>query len=304
MARKTGINAHLVKQNIPLYGMLALPLLFYIVFKYFPMFGLVIAFKKYNLLDGVLQSPWVGMDNFRALFSSPLTLSIIRNTLVLSLLSIFIAFPFPILLAVLLNEVRKQWFKKYVQTITYLPHFFSWVIVGGLVVVLFAEGSGFINALLERWFGHTYPFLYRELSWMGIFVSSGIWKETGFSAIIFLAVISSIDPALYESAAIDGANKWKQIVHITLPGIASTIVLMLILSMGNVMEVGFDRVYVLQNGAVASISEVISTYIFRVGIQGGQYSLTAAMGLFESVVGLTFVVLSNSLARRFGQQLW
>lgn len=298
------MSSNLWKRNVPLFCMLLPPVLFYILFKYLPMLGLVIAFKNYNLMDGIWHSPWTGLNNFNVLFSSPLTLSTIKNTLTLSLLSIFVAFPFPIILAILLNEVRAQWFKKYVQTITYLPHFFSWVIVGGLVVVLFSEGSGFVNMLMNRWFGQTYAFLYHEWSWVGVFLGSGIWKESGFSAIIYLAAIASIDPALYESASLDGANKWRQIVHITLPGIAATVVLMLILSMGSVMEVGFDRIYVLQNGAVANISEVISTYIFRVGIQGGHYSLTTAMGFFESIVGLVFVILANRIARRFGKQLW
>lgn len=277
---------------------------YYIVFKYAPMLGTVIAFKEYTFFDGILGSPWVGLKNFETLFNNPQTVGIVRNTLVLSLLSIIVGFPFPILMAILLNEARKLWFKKSIQTLIYLPHFFSWVIVGGLVVTLFAEQSGVVNHLLKRIGAETFPFLYDETAWIAIFLGSGIWKEAGFSTIIFLAALSNIDPSLYEAAGMDGANKFRQIWHITLPGLSSTIVLILILSMGRVMEVGFDQIYMLKNPSVFNISEVISTYIYRVGVQGAQFSLTAAMGLFESVVGLILVVLTNAVARKFNQGLW
>ncbi len=292
------------RENLPLLSLFVPVLLFYFIFKYVPMLGSVMAFKNYNFTDGILHSPWTGLGNFEVLFSNPQTLNIIRNTLVLSVLNIVIGFPIPILLAVLLNEVRKQWFKKWVQTLVYLPHFFSWVIVGGIVVTMFAEQNGIINALLERLTGKTFSFLYNETSWISIFLGSGIWKEAGFSTIIFLAAITGINPSLYEAASMDGASKWRQIIHITLPGISATIVLLLILQMGNVMSVGFDPVYVLQNSGVYNVSEVISTYIYKVGIQGGQFSLTSAMGLFESVVGFVLVFSANLVARRFGRGLW
>ncbi|RXZ78996.1 sugar ABC transporter permease [Paenibacillaceae bacterium] len=292
------------KENLPLLILFVPVLLFYIIFKYVPMFGAMMAFKNYNFSDGILGSPWNGLRNFEILFSNPQTLNIIRNTLVLSVLNIAVGFPVPIILAILLNEVRKQWFKKWVQTLVYLPHFFSWVIVGGIVVTLFAEQTGFVNSVLYRLTGETFSFLYDDTSWIAIFLGAGIWKEAGFSTIIFLAAITGIDPALYEAASMDGASKWRQIWNITLPGISTTIVLILILQMGNVMSVGFDPVFVLQNSGVYSVSEVISTYIYKVGIQGGQFSLTSAMGLFESVVGFILVVSTNMVARRFGQGLW
>ncbi|OWA33947.1 protein lplB [Saccharibacillus sp. O16] len=291
------------KTNMPLWLMFVPVIIFYLVFKYAPMAGLVIAFKNYTFYEGVWGSQWVGFDNFRMLFTQAQSLQIIRNTLLLSVLSVVIAFPFPIMLAIMLNEVRRKWFKKTVQTLVYLPHFFSWVIVGGLVVTIFAQ-SGIVNVLLERLTGQSFAFLFHEGSWVAIFLGSGIWKDAGFSAIIYLAALTSIDPSLYEAASMDGAGKWKQIRHITLPGIAPTIVIMLILAMGRVMEVGFDQVYVLQNSIVSGISEVISTYIYAIGLQGGQFSLTAALGLFESLVAFVLVLITNAVARRFGKGLW
>lgn len=292
------------RRNLPLYLMFVPVIAFFVIFKYVPMGGAVIAFKKYNLMDGILHSPWVGFDNFRLLFSTPTTIQIIRNTLMLSLMSIVIGFPFPILLAILLSEVRRMWFKRVVQTLVYLPHFFSWIIVSGIIVTVFAQQRGIISGWWESITGHAYPFLYREGSWLAIFVGSGIWKEAGFSAIIYLAALTNIDPTLYEAASIDGASKWKQIRHVTLPGLQMTIVLMLILSMGRVMEVGFDQIYMLQNSTVSDVSEVISTYIYKVGLMGSQFSLTAAFGLFESLVAFVLVLTANAIARRFGNGLW
>lgn len=292
------------KQNMPLLLMFIPGALFYLVFKYTPMAGVVIAFKDYNLYDGIIRSPWVGLSNFRFIFSNGQLTDIIMNTLWLSLLRLLVGFPFPILLALLLNEVRKTWFKRSVQTLVFLPHFFSWVIVGGIVLTLFSQESGSLNGLLERWFGVTYSFLYQVPSWVTIFLGSGIWKEAGFSAIIYLAALAAIDPSLYEAAAIDGASKWRQIWHITLPGISTVVAMMLILSMGSIMEVSFDQIYILGNPAVSSISEVISIWVYQLGLQGGQFSITTAMGLFESVVGLALIVTANAIARRMGKELW
>ncbi|MDF2935794.1 MAG: protein lplB [Paenibacillaceae bacterium] len=292
------------KANIPLFLLFLPGALFYILFKYVPMGGLIIAFKDYNFADGVLHSPWVGWDNFETIFRQPQTVNVIRNTVVLSFLNVFVGFPFPILLAVMLNEVRRSWFRRIIQTVVYLPHFFSWVIIGGFVVTLFSVESGTINHWIEAWTGEPYPFLFNPGSWITIYVGSGIWKEMGFSAIIYLAALTTIDPSLYESASLDGASKFRQIWHITLPGISSTIIVMFILAMGKLMEVGFDHVYMLQNGVVSNVADVISTFIYRVGLQGAQFSLTAAMGLFESLIGLALVLTANSLARKFDKGLW
>jgi putative aldouronate transport system permease protein len=292
------------KQNVPLLWMFIPGAIFYLLFKYTPMAGLVIAFKDYNLHDGIVRSPWVGLDNFRLIFSNPLTTDIILNTLWLSLLRLVVGFPFPILLALLLNEVRKTWFKRSIQTMVFLPHFFSWVIVGGIVLTLFSQEAGSLNLLLERWFGYTHPFMYEVPSWVTIYLGSGIWKEAGFSAIIYLAALAAIDPVLYEAAAIDGASKWRQIWHITLPGVSTVVAMMLILSMGSIMEVSFDQIYILGNPVVSSISEVISTWGYQLGLQGAQFSLTTAMGLFESLVGLLLILTANQIARRMGKELW
>ncbi|WP_248928612.1 ABC transporter permease [Paenibacillus hamazuiensis] len=293
-----------LRRSIPLYAMLLPVAAFYIVFKYVPMAGLIIAFENYNFADGIFGSPWVGWQNFRLLFSTPNTLSMIWNTLWLSVLNLVFGFPLPILLAVLLNEVRRTWVKKWVQTLIYLPHFFSWVIVSGVVLTLFATDYGTVNRLLGFLSVEPVTFLYEPVSWTVIFVGSGVWKEMGFSAVIFLAALTAIDPALYESACIDGAGKWRQVWHITLPGIRHTIVLMLILAIGKVMEVGFDQVYNLQNSAVADVSEVISTYMYKIGLQQAQFSLTTAMGLFESTVGFVLVLIANRIAKAYNHELF
>nr|WP_026021134.1 ABC transporter permease subunit [Paenibacillus senegalensis] len=301
-----GKNARkrLFRMNVPLLIMFFPVALYFLIFKYTPMLGLVLAFKQYYLAEGILGSPWVGLRNFELLFSNVQMLNIIRNTLVLSLLKIAVSFPFPILLAILLNELRKMWFKRTVQTLLYMPHFLNWVIVGGMVVTLFSIESGLINQLLDRWFGFRYAFLYNEASWIAVLLGSGIWKEAGFSAIIYLAAMSAIDPGLYESASMDGANKFRQIWHITLPGIRPTIIILLILSMESVMDLSFDQFYMLQNPVVSSVAEVIPTYIYKMGIQGGQFSITTAMGLFSSLVGLVLIVSANWIARKFNQSLW
>ncbi|MFC6549235.1 ABC transporter permease [Cohnella cellulosilytica] len=276
----------------------------FLIFRYAPMGGLIIAFKNYNFADGVFGSPWVGFDNFRILFSQPQMLNILRNTFWLSFLQIVVGFPFPILLAIFLNEARRMWFKKLVQTLVYLPHFLHWVTVGGIIALIFAQEKGVLNYFITGWTGEAYPFLYKEHSWMAIFVGSGIWKEAGWSAIIYLAALAAVNPALYEAASMDGAGKLRQIWSITLPSIMPTIAIMFVLSVGHFMEVGFDQIYVLKNSAVSGIADVISTWNFRVGINGGQFSLATAMGFFESIVALVLVFSANLLAKRAGNGLW
>lgn len=293
-----------LKQNIPLFIMLVPVVAYYILFKYWPMGGLVIAFKNYNFADGILGSPWVGLKNFHVLFSSSNTLQIIWNTFWLSFLSLVFGFPTPIFLAILLNEVRRSWFKRWVQTIIYLPHFFSWVIVSGIVLSLFATDYGSINKVLALFGIEPITFLYESKSWLAIFVGSGIWKEMGFSTIIYLAALTTIDPSLYESAAMDGATKWRQMWHVTIPGIRHTIILLLILAMGKIMEVGFDQVYNLQNAGVSEVSEVISTYIYKIGLGNAQFSLTTAMGFFESIISCSLVLIANRIAKKYDQALF
>ena len=292
------------RQNIPLLIMFAPIFIYYILFRYIPMGGLVIAFKNFNLRLGIFGSPWVGLRNFELIFMGSNTLNVIRNTFMLSVLRLIAGFPAPIILALLLNEVHKTWYKKTIQTIIYMPHFFSWVIIGGIVVSIFAQERGIVNHFVKMFTGDPFPFLYRPGSWIAIFIGSGIWKSAGFGTIIYLAALSSIDPTLYEAAIIDGANKWRQLIHITIPGIKTTIIILFILATGNIMEVGFDQVFVLQNPVVNNVADVISTYIYRVGLQGARFDITTAMGLFDSLTGLVLVLGTNAIARKFGEGLW
>lgn len=292
------------KQNIPLMIMFFPIIIFYLTFRYAPIMGNMIAFKDYNFIDGVFGSPWVGLQNFELLFTQPNTVNIIRNTFVLSILQLIFGFPAPIIIAIMLNEVRKMFFKRTIQTIIYLPHFFNWVVIGGIVITVFSMESSIINKWITSLTGSPYPFLYKPASWIMIFIGSGVWKEMGFGAIIYLAAISNIDPSLYESASMDGANKFRQIWHITLPGIRPIIIILLILATGSIMEVGFDQVFMLQNAVISQVAEVISTFIYRVGIRKAEFSLTAAMGLFEALVGLVLVLTANWVARRFKQGLF
>ncbi|THF73005.1 ABC transporter permease [Cohnella fermenti] len=301
---KRKISKRLLRQNIPLYAMFIPIMAYFIIFKYYPMTGLIIAFKNYRFIDGIWGSSWNGLDNFRLIFGNDQISGIIWNTLKLSGLSIVVGFPMPILLAILVNEVRRSSFKRAVQTMVFLPHFLNWVIVGGIVLTVFSQSTGAINHLLDAWFGTTFPFLYQPWSWLAIYLGATVWKEAGWGMIIYLAALTSIDQSLYEAASIDGASKWQQIRRITLPGIMPTVIIMLVLKIGHLMEVGFDQIYVLQNQAVADISEVISTFMYKIGIQQAQFSLATAIGLFESLVGLVLVVGANRLARRFGQGLW
>jgi putative aldouronate transport system permease protein len=292
------------KRSIPLLIMFIPAIIYFTVFKYVPLLGLQIAFKNYFLMDGIWKSPWCGLDNFRFLFSSGDTLLIIRNTFVLGLLGVIISFPFPILIALLFNEVRSKAYKSITQTFYYMPHFLSWVVVGGIFTGIFALNSGIVNNVTEKLFGFRYAYLYNNGSWMAVFLFARIWKEGGFNAIIYLAALTNIPPELYEAAALDGAGKFKRILHITLPSIIPTIITMLIINMGKVMEVGFDQVYTMQNAVVSSVSEVISTYVYKIGLERGQFSLTTAMGLFESLVSVTLVLITNAIAKRFDKGLW
>lgn len=292
------------KLNIPLFIMFTPIIIYFLVFKYTPMVGLIIAFKNYNFTDGIWGSAWIGMDNFKLLFTNPNMLNILRNTLMLSILQLVIGFPFPILVALMINEIRSSWFKKGVQTAVFLPHFLNWVIVGGIIMTIFSQENGIINHVVKLLFGDSFPFLYNAGSWIAIFIGSGIWKGAGWGAIIYLAALSAVDQSLYEAAGLDGASRLKQLWHISLPSIQPVIFIVLILSIGNIMEVGFDQVYILQNPVVSNISEVISTWNYKVGINGGRFGLATALGFFESIVGLILVIGANGIARRYNNGLW
>lgn len=293
----------MIKSNIPLFLMLAVPLLYFLIFCYGPMFGLVMAFQNYRLADGLLGSEWVGLRNLKMIFTTPNMYKIILNTLRLGLLSVFVSFPFPIIIAVMLNEIRGKRLKKWSQTVLYLPHFFSWVVLGGMVITCFSYG-GPINRIIEMLGGEKIGFLTNATSWIGVYLGSGIWKEMGYDAIIYLAALTSIDPTYYEAAKVDGATKWQQITRITIPCLMPTIILMLILAVGKVTSVGFDKIYVLTNPSVSSVSNVISVFSYEFGARGGNYSIATAMGLFDSLLGLILIVTANHFAKKYDNALF
>ncbi|CAM4495388.1 ABC transporter permease [Paenibacillus endophyticus] len=281
-------------------------ILFYVLFKYAPMAGEVIAFKNYRFADGIWGSDWVGLRHFHMLFESVDFWRVLRNTLLLNVYSLVFGFPVPILLALLLNEVRKEWYKRTVQNLLYLPHFISWVVLGGIVIAVLSPSTGVVNLILKQAFGiEPIYFMADSAWWPVVYTLSGIWREAGWGTILYLAAMASIDPLLYEAAKIDGASKWRQIWHITLPGIRSTIAILLILRMGHMMDVGLEQTLVLQNQSVLDVADVISTYVYRVGLQNMNYSYTTALGLFQSLIGFLLVVSVNQLIRRFGERgLW
>ncbi len=287
-----------IKRNKYLYFMLIPIVIYFIIFKYLPMYGLVIAFKNFKFSDGILGSKWVGLEHFRNLLGNADFYKILRNTLLLNLYAIIFSFPAPIILAVLMNELRNERFKKTVQSILYMPHFLSWIILGGLIMNIFSPSTGIVNLIIKMLGGEPRYFMIDSVWWQVIFTASGIWQSAGWGTIIYLAAITGIDPELYEAAELDGAGRLKKMRYITLPCIKGTISIMLILRMGSVMDVGFEQIIALQNDAVLDVSDVISTYVYRVGLQGAQYSYTTAIGFFQSFISLILVVATNMLIKR------
>jgi putative aldouronate transport system permease protein len=269
------------------------------------MYGIIIAFKDFKVGRGIMGSAWVGVQQFEKLFKSPDFFRILRNTLLLNVYGLIFGFPAPVILAILLNEVRSVLFKKISQSILYLPHFISWVILAGIFIQMLSPSTGVINLILKLFGLNPIYFLADSFWWPVVFVISGIWQGAGWGTIIYLAAISAIDPELYEAARIDGANKLAQIWHITLPGIKSTIAILLILRMGSMMDIGFEHIYNLQNSVVFDVADVISTYVYRIGILQVQYSYTTAIGLFQSLVSLILIVGTNRIVRMMGENsLW
>ncbi|MGG4032104.1 ABC transporter permease subunit [Paenibacillus cisolokensis] len=288
-----------------LYVLVLLPLLYFFVFKYGPMFGIIIAFKDYNIFQGIWASPWIGFETFREIFAMDAFYNALRNTFVLNLLDLLIGFPIPIILAILLNELRIQWFKKGVQTILYLPHFISWVIIGGMALQLLATNTGIVNNVLRSFGLKAIPFLTEPLYWIGTYLGIGIWQSAGWGTIIYLAALTGINKDLYEAAEVDGAGRLRKIWHITLPGMKPTIIILLIINIGHMASIGFDRPYVLSNPHVTDVSEVISTYVYKIGIQSARYTIATAIGLFQAVVGLIFLLSADYISRKINDQgIW
>lgn len=285
-------------RNWQTYSMILPGLAFFIIFKYIPLTGSIIAFQDYNVFKGVFGSPFVGFKHFDNLFTYPEFSRVLTNTLLISLYKLAFGFPAPIILALLLNEVRKMLFKRFTQTVLYLPHFISWVIVGGLVINFLSPTIGLFNDFL-RWLGMEPIFFMQESEYFrSIVVISGIWKEAGWGTILYLAALAGINPDLYESAEVDGAGKLRQAFSITLPCLIPTIMVLLLLQIGSVMDVGFEQIYILLNPLLWETGEVFDTYIYRVGLLGNQYSYTTAIGIFKSVVGFTLLVGANQLSKR------
>ncbi|WP_186446178.1 ABC transporter permease [Paenibacillus cremeus] len=295
-------NIRIWKRGIPLYLMLFPGLLYFIVFKYIPMAGIVIAFQQFDPFDGFLKSDWVGLDNFRRLFAEQDFLRLFSNTLLLSCLNLVLFFPAPIVLALLLNEARLVLFRKFIQTIVYVPHFLSWVIVVSLTILLFSVQEGGINKMLVNWGFSPLELLTDSQYFRWVYVSQSIWKEAGWSAVIFFAALASIDPTLYEAAVVDGASRWRQLWHITLPGLRTTIVILFILRVGYLMDTSFEHILLMQNPTNLQISDVFDTYVYRMGIVQGDFSYTTTVGLFKSVIGLSLILFVNRVAKKFGEE--
>jgi len=293
-----------LRKDWRLYSFVVLPVLFFVVFKYVPMIGNVIAFRRFRPGGSPLGDEWVGFYYFDMFIHNQQFWQVFSNTVVLGLLTLVICFPLPIVLALMLNELRSRRFKKLVQTISYLPHFMSIVIVAGLVLQLTAV-SGTVNQVVEAFGGDAVAFMQQPGWFRTIYVSSEVWQTVGWGTILYLAALTTVDDQLYEAARIDGANRWQQTWHITLPGIRPTMMVLLILNIGSFMAVGFEKVLLLQNPLIYSTADVISTYLYRVGIQSAQFSYGTAIGLFEALIGLVLVLTANFVSRRtVGASLW
>lgn len=282
-------------------------LLLILVFSYIPMYGVLMAFQDYNLFGGMAESPWVGFKHFRMFFESPEFYNVMRNTIVISLLKFFIGFPAPVILALMLNEIRHMAFKRIVQTVSYLPHFLSWVIVAGFAMSLLSTDNGSINILLEKLnlIDEPVSFLSIPEYFWGILVTTGVWKEIGFASIVYLAAVAGIDPSMYEAADMDGASKLRQIFTITLPSIMPVVIIFMILAIGNLLTAGFEDILLLGvNPVLREVSDVIDTYVYRVGIQNSRFSYATAVGLFKAVISVGLLTMANFIARKSGNSLW
>lgn len=290
-----------LKRDKYLYIMLIPVMAFLIVFRYAPMYGIVIAFKDYNIFQGVFGSEWVGLETFRRTFDEPFFWISVKNTLLLNVLMLCFSFPLTIILSLMLNEVRNMKFKKITQSMLYLPHFVSWVVVSGIIMNLFSLRDGSINNIITRLGGNAVPFLVDEKWWIFTYIVANIWKDIGWGTIIYLAALSGVDESLYEAAYIDGATRMQRLWHITLPSIRSTVIVMFILSLSKMMSIGLDAPLLLGNDKVINVSEVISTYVYKVGLQRVQYSFATAVGLFQSVINIVLLAGGQFLAKLVGE---
>lgn len=299
-------NITYLKKQWQLYLFLLIPVLLLILFKYLPMINIVIAFKDYNIFlpNPTWDSPWVGLKYFTQAFHDQAFLRALRNTIVLNFLDLIVGFPAPIILAVLLNELVFKRFKRVTQTILYLPHFISWIIIAGLAMQILAPNTGLVNNFLSTFGVKPIPFLNDKNYWIGSYILIGVWQNAGWGTILYLAAMTNINPELYEAADVDGATRWKKIWHVTIPGIKSTIIVLLILNLGRILNIAFDRPYAIGNRFVTEYSDVISTYVYRC-LQSQKFSLATAVGLFQSVICILFLIIANFIAEKSGESgIW
>lgn len=295
-----------LRNNYMLYLFLLLPTAYFLIFRYGPLYGILIAFKEYNIFQGVWASPWNNFASFKEIFAMPQFLTAVRNTFLLNGLDLVLGFPAPVILSIILSEIFINWFKKVSQTVLYLPHFLSWVIIGSISLQLLSPESGLINNLfMKAGLSEPVPFLTDPVTWLFTYTVLGIWQSVGWNTIIYLAAIAGINQELYEAAIVDGAGRLRKIWHITLPGLKPTIIILLIMQVGRMLSIGFDRPYVIGNPLVMEFSDVISTFVYRIGLQSFQFSIATAVGLFQSIVGLIFLLTTNYIANRVGEQgIW
>ena len=303
--KKSGF-IYYMRRDIFLYLLMFLPMVYIFLFKYGPMYGVLMAFQNYNLFNGIWGSQWVGLDIFKEIFQRNEFWRAVRNTFLLNGLDLAAGFPAPIILALLLNELRNLRFKKITQTVLYLPHFLSWVIIGGITFLMFSS-NGLANHSLISLLGinDPIPFLSNKLNWLIVYVIIGIWQNAGWGTIIYLAAIAGINRELYEAVEVDGAGRFKKMWHITLHSIKPTIIILLILQLGRMVSIGFDRPFNIGNSLVSEYSDVISTYVYAVGLKAGEFSQATAIGLFQSVVSMAFLLAANTISEKSGEQgIW
>ena len=291
-----------LKRDKYLYLLLVLPIIYYAVFRYAPMYGVTIAFKDYNIFAGITKSDWIGLDVFRDIFQMKEFYRTVRNTFLLNFLDLLFGFPFPIILALALNEVRIKWFRKVSQSILYVPYFLSWIVIGGIVYQMFATNTGMFNNVLKLIGVAPIPFLTDGKNWLVLYTLVGIWQSAGWGMIIYMAAITGINSELYDAVKVDGANRLQAIIHVTIPGIKPTIVTMLIMSIGRLASIGFDRPFVMGNSLVLDYSDVISTFVYRIGIQSAKYNVAAAVGLFQSVINIALLLSADRISKKINDQ--
>lgn len=304
VSRRKKFAAYMAR-NWQLYLLFLPVVVYFIIFKYMPMLGIQIAFKKYSFRKGIWGSPWVGLTQFQRFFQSYYCGEVISNTLLISLYSLIVRTPLPIILALLMNEVRSKWFRRTVQTITYAPYFISTVVMCSMIILFLSPDSGFINSIIAALGGEKKYFMGDPAAFKTIYVLSSTWQYTGWDAVIYMAALAGIDPQLHEAAMIDGAGRFRRIWHINLPGIMPTMVILLILNSGHIMNVGFEKVFLMQNDLNLSVSDVIATYSYLIGIESAQYSLSTAISLFNSVINCALLLLVNTCSRKLSEtSLW